>query len=53
MSGKRRVTLAAMFLTAGFAPRFVARRALAWKLERSSRPRIVDWLSGRLRRLMG
>lgn len=53
MSLKRRATHAAMFLVAGLAPPPVARRALAWKLERSSRPRAVDWLAGRLRRLMG
>jgi hypothetical protein len=53
MSLKRRAIHAAMFLTAGFTPLFVARRALAWKLERSSRPRVVDWAAGRLRRLMG
>lgn len=53
MSLKRRATHATMFLVAGFTPRFVARRALAWKLERSSRPRAIDWLAGRLRRLMG
>lgn len=53
MSAKRRATHAAMFLTAGFAPSFIARRALGWKLERSSRPKAIDWLAGRLRRLMG
>ncbi|WP_375401969.1 glycosyltransferase family 2 protein [uncultured Sphingomonas sp.] len=50
---KRRATNAGLFLLAGFAPAPVARRSLAWKLERSSRPRVVDWLAGRLRRLMG
>lgn len=53
ISSKRRAALAGMFLTAGFTPFFIARRALAWKLERSSRPAIVDWMSGRLRRLLG
>lgn len=53
MSAKRRATHAAMFLAAGFTPRFIAKRALAWKLERSSRPRAIDWLAGRLRRMMG
>lgn len=53
MSLKRRLTHAAMFLSAGFAPALLARRALAWKLERSSRPPAIDWLAGRLRRLMG
>ena len=53
MSLKRRATHAAMFLVAGLAPAFVARPALAWKLERSSRPQVVDWLAGRLRRMMG
>ncbi len=53
MSAKRRATHAGMFLVAGYTPLIVARRALAWKLERSSRPRIIDWAAGRLRRLMG
>jgi glycosyltransferase involved in cell wall biosynthesis len=53
MSTKRRAIHAGMFLVAGFTPRFIARRALAWKLERSSRPKIIDWLAGRLRRMMG
>lgn len=53
MSAKRRAIHAGMFLVAGFMPIFIARRALAWKLERSSRPKIVDWLAGRLRRIMG
>ncbi|WP_375396525.1 glycosyltransferase family 2 protein [uncultured Sphingomonas sp.] len=53
MSLKRRSIHAGMFLVAGFMPGFVARPALAWKLERSSRPRAIDWLAGRLRRLMG
>lgn len=53
MTLKRRATHAGMFLAAGFLPRFLARPALAWKLERSSRPAAVDWLAGRLRRLMG
>ncbi|WP_425228628.1 glycosyltransferase family 2 protein [Sphingomonas sp.] len=53
MSWKRRATQAGMFLVAGFTPLFVARRALAWKLERSSRPKVIDWAAGRLRRLMG
>lgn len=52
MSATRRITLATMFLIAGFTPPFVARRALAWKMERSSRPAIIDWLSKRMRRLM-
>lgn len=52
MSWKRRATHAGMFLAAGFTPLFVARLALAWKLERSSRPRVIDWAAGRLRRLM-
>jgi GT2 family glycosyltransferase len=53
MSFKRRATNAAIFLAAGFSPRFIARSVLAWKLERSSRPQAIDWLAGRLRRLMG
>ena len=53
MSLKRRATHAGMFLTAGLMPLPIARRALAWKLERSSRPRAIDWLAGRLRRMMG
>jgi glycosyltransferase involved in cell wall biosynthesis len=53
MSMKRRTTHAGMFLVAGFTPLFIARRALAWKLERSSRPAFIDWLAGRLRRMMG
>ncbi len=52
MSLKRRATHAAMFLAAGFTPLPVARRALAWKLERSSRPKVIDWAAGRLRRIM-
>jgi hypothetical protein len=53
MSFKRRATNAAIFLAGGFMPRFVARRVLAWKLERSSRPQTIDWIAGRLRRLLG
>lgn len=53
MSLPRRATHAGMFLAAGLAPAPLARRALAWKLERSSRPQWVDRLAGRLRRLMG
>lgn len=53
MSPKRRAAHAGVFLVAGFAPPFIARRALAWKLERSSRPAWVDRLAGRLRRLLG
>lgn len=53
MSTKRRAIHAGMFLVAGFTPLFIARRALAWKLERSSRPKGIDWLAGRLRRMLG
>ena len=53
MSLKRRTTSAAIFLAAGLAPGPIARRALAWKIERSSRPRVIDWLAGHLRRLIG
>jgi hypothetical protein len=53
MSAKRRSIYAAMFLFAGIAPRFLARLALAWKLERTSRPAIIDRAAGLLRRLMG
>jgi len=53
MSLKRRVTHAGIFLAAGLLPRALGRTVLAWKLERSSRPAAIDWLAGRLRRLMG
>jgi hypothetical protein len=53
MSAKRRGVYCAMFVIAGLAPLFVARRALAWKLERSSRPAAIDRMIGQLRRLLG
>jgi GT2 family glycosyltransferase len=53
LGAKRKAVLAAIFATAGFAPRPVARTLLAWKMERSSRPQVVDRLSGWLRRNLG
>lgn len=50
---KRKAVLATIFAAAGFAPRPVARTLLAWKMERGSRPQVVDKLSGWLRRRLG
>lgn len=53
MSPKRRGIYSAMFVVAGVFPLFISRRALAWKLERSSRPAIIDRAAGLLRRISG
>lgn len=53
MSAKRRAVYCAMFVVAGITPLFLARRALAWKLERSSRPAAIDRIIGRIRRFLG
>ena len=50
---KRKVIHTLIFFGAGFAPLPVARRLLAWKMERASRPQIIDRLSGWLRRRLG
>lgn len=47
---KRKVVHMLIFAGAGFAPIPVARRLLAWKMERASRPQFIDTLSGWLRR---
>ena len=49
----RRAAHAAIGLAAGFAPLPIARAALSWKLEQSSRPKFVDALARRIRRLLG
>lgn len=52
-STPRRLVYAGMFLAAGLAPAPLARSALAWKLEQSSRPATIDWAVKRLRALLG
>jgi hypothetical protein len=51
-SWKRRVILAAWFLTLGFMPRPVASRAAAWRLSVATRPRFVDRSLKAVRRLV-
>jgi len=51
-SWKRRVILAAWFLTVGFLPGAVASRAIAWRLTQASRPQAVDRILKAIRRLM-
>lgn len=50
---KRAVVHSAIFAVAGLAPRPLARTILAWKMERSTRPQVIDRLSGWLRRRLG
>lgn len=47
---KRKAIQSVIFLAVGLAPLPMARRLLAWKIERSTRPKIVDRFSGWLRR---
>jgi hypothetical protein len=51
-SWRRRAVLAAWFLTAGFLPRPVATRAIAWRLTPASRPPAADRLLKALRRMV-
>ena len=53
VSTGRRLAHAGIALMAGFAPRPIAKAALSWKLEQSSRPAFVDALAKRVRRLLG
>ena len=50
---KRGLVHGTIFALAGLAPRPVARTLLAWKMERSTRPQVIDRLSGWLRRRLG
>lgn len=53
LSAKRRLVLAAVFFAGAFAPRPLARTLLAWKMERASRPQLVDRFAAWLRRKLG